>query len=75
MSRDDAITIELDILETSFLVSLLQSFEQLEDEFPEVQRKVARGIRLKMIDTAVLEGKVGIDILPPREEDDDDGST
>lgn len=56
--------------QTQFLDSLLRSVFKSE-EFPDNYRNTARAIRNAMLDSALMEGKIQMDDLPPSELDDD----
>jgi len=64
MTEDDKLTLELTMDQTQFLTALLRSIVK-SDEFPDNYRETAQAIRNNIIDSALLEGKIGIDDLPP----------
>jgi hypothetical protein len=71
---DDRLSISLNMAQVDLLYRMLRGFLMTTDEdgVPDSARAVAQSIYNSMVDAAVLEGKVDIENLPPREEDDDD---
>ncbi len=67
---EDKLAIELTMDQTQFLDSLLRSIVKSE-EFPDNYRATAKLIHNQMIDAALLEGKIGVEDLPPSDLDDE----
>ena len=70
--NEDLLTISLDKRQTQLIVAFVLTAMRSTDEdgVSDEVREVAQSIHNLMIDAAVLEGKVGLDQIPPPEDYD-----
>jgi len=65
---NNKLTIQLDMAQAYALATIFSTIVHHPDEFPVEICRAAREVWDQMVDAAVLEGKINITDLPPREE-------
>lgn len=70
MDDQQTLTISLSLVEVAFVSQVCRGIMDM-DEFDELAKATARQVQQKLIDAAVMDGKVPVEHLPPPEDEDE----